>query len=505
MRILRSRRLTIGALLLLALAAAGCDDAQVQRARLTQTFDSEPVRVIASEHLRFLDVLVDDIRTRTGVSLDVDYRDEITINRAIQNADHRYTLAWPMSNHFLARLPEKAATESPPFFSSPVVLGLDTAAEKALRWCDSPVDWQTINAAVTDAKTRLAIPRPQPANTGYLALLAAAQATRATSGEPLLVAADTRYLGDNDLSVDTFMQLPPGKSLIAPEKVLQDAIERGAEICIAYPRDGVASATFPLMLIDPKYEPTLDALRRYFTADSFQERLSGFHLRKAKESLPDLETTQLRMPRETVEALLSAYYDNMSGPGHLLIIADVTADTDAQLHSTLRRFVSDLAESSDDPFHPYVALAEGEQVTVITYAARVQDVQTWVHPTPASRMQRPPNATDGSNDRALYSAIQRAYTVAYQGLLIDEHRPHAVVLLAAGPASAGLSKETFEKAYRILTERAPRIADVPTHTIAIGAQGLEPLSEIAELTNGTPFKASLGTLPDIFQMVRSYQ
>ena len=81
---------------LVALSLGGCDKDAPEEA-LTERDIGAPVRIIASEHLRFLEHWIEDIRVTTGLQLSVDYRDELSIAKAIADPDTPYALAWPMS------------------------------------------------------------------------------------------------------------------------------------------------------------------------------------------------------------------------------------------------------------------------------------------------------------------------------------------------------------------------------------------------------------------------
>lgn len=496
-------------MLFVAILAAGCERDATTESRLVQTYYSEPVRIIASEHLRFLDSLVEEIHARTGVTLDIDYRDDLSINREIQGENSRYTLARPMSGHFLSRLPVTSIREQAEFFSSPIVSGLDAPAERVVNWCTKAPSWRDISKAVAESTIRLAMPRPQPSNTGYLAVLSAVDNGDSASAQPVLQGSNTRHLPDNDRSADAFLSMAPSKALIAPEKALREATRNGADMCIAHPSDDTALANFPLTLVDAKYQPTFAALSDYFSSPLFRERLAGLDLRGvaggARGPLAPLRYTELDMNRDTVEFHLMQYYTGMAGPGHWMVITDVTPAMSPQTQTALERYLVNLSAEDSDSFHPYYAFREGEQVTLITFADKVEEMTTWVHPAPVAEQNRQRPVRDVSDHRVLYSAIQRGYMVAYQGILIDEDRPHTIVLIAAGEASGGLSKKTFEQAHQLLTERAPPLLDVPTYTVAMDSQGLEPLLELTRQTNGMPFKATLATLPDILKMLRSYQ
>lgn len=500
------RYFTIYGLLVLTLSA--CEQEKEVASRLTATFSSEPVKVIASEHLRFLEDYLPEIEHQTGFVFEVDYRDELTVVREVVSEAHRYDMAWPMSGSYLTLV--DPAQKAPSFFFSPLAIGIHSNLSRYRAWCDNGVSLDALYAAMSEDQLEIAMSRPQPGNTGYLTLLAAEH----SGGRPrvkMLAKHHTVVVPEGMDGVHRYVQIAERRTvaMVATEAMLKRAQDASLPICLAtITSHANGMATFPVVLQTAELSYARDLLRKFFTENATRQRLKyeGVTIQDITNILRKESTRGT--PSEAIESLRT-YEASREKSTHTILIADVSAETNIEIIEALRSSLVRLFQTDGNPLSTLNSLRPGENLTYIPFAGSVRKVTTWSYTDDRDAIEKALSGRlyvgmQSASGRALYSAIQRAMNVVYRGLIADPNRPYQVILMSAGPNASGLAKETLGTSWRALQDKAPALAHLPLYAIATTDEAVEPLQEIIELTGGMLFKADVISLPQILDMIRSY-
>ena len=284
------RRLPVPLLLALALLA-GCTGEGGEEA------PADPpgtLRVLAGSELRDVEPLLGQIRDATGVNLTFEYSGTLEgAERITAGGATRPALAWFSSARYLALLSagvgqgRPVATER--IMLSPVVLGVKRSVATRFGWAGNPdVTWKDIAAKARAGQLRYGMTNPAASNSGFSALVGVAAAMAGT-GDALRTEdvdeggltdffnGQTLTAGSSGWLADAFVT---GQAkldgLINYESVLLGLNASGKlrePLELIYPSDGIITADYPLLLLDPAKRAEYDKLVAYLRGPEVQRRL----------------------------------------------------------------------------------------------------------------------------------------------------------------------------------------------------------------------------------------
>jgi Ca-activated chloride channel family protein len=534
------RRLAAWWLLGLALALAGCGKSPDPAAQPAAKADAPAApqgvfTVLAGSELKDVAPALEQAAKQAGVPLQLSYAGTLDMVERI-NAGEKYDAILPPNGAYpaLALAARPLAREK--LFYSRVALGVKAPVLQKLGWDKAPPTWADIARAAAQGRLRYGMTNPASSNTGMSALFAVASA----------VAGKTEDLDASEVNAKVLKDFLSGQKLTAGSSGwLAEAFERdpsavdalvnyeavllrlNEKLPAAYPRDGVISADYPLMLLDAARRADYDKLVAQFKAPAFQgQPLRQAQLRpaspeaQASPALPTAPVVELSFPNrlEVIDAVLSAYQSELRRPATSIFVLDVSGSMKGRRLEQMKEALKLLSGAEvSAASQRYAAFQARERVLLIPFSGLVGQ------PT---RLQFSADDLRGASARvlayadslvadggtAIYDALTLAQQEARQELRADPERFVSIVLLTDGTNTAGRDYDAFEREQRRARDGgAPLVRVFP---IIFGEARSSEMQALAELTGGRAFDArntgkggegGKSTLSLVFKEIRGYQ
>ncbi|HXY73517.1 MAG TPA: VWA domain-containing protein [Actinomycetota bacterium] len=489
--------------------------------------------ILAGSELSDLQPLVARIRKDTGLDLRFEYSGSLdgaeTIVRGT-DAD----LAW-FSNEKYIDLAGGAAKvlDRQPIMLSPVVVGVKQSLAKKFGWVGNDnVTWKMIAAKADDGEFRYAMTNPAASNTGFSALVGVASAYAGTGSALTSKEIDVKDLraffsgqaltaGSSGFLADAYVRHQDDlDGMINYESVLLSLNQSGQlhePLYLVYPRDGIVTADYPLMLLNPakraQYEKLVNELRSpaiqtwLMTNTNRRPAVPGVPL---DSRFPKRVLVELAFPSslEVVRDLLSAYLNELAKPSHTLFVLDVSGSMFGTRINALKKAMDGLAGVDNSVTGIFSQFRNREDVTIITFSSSVEGDRDFAvegtdpnSPSLAAIREYVDGLSAGGNT-AIYSALSKAYTQAVQSETADPNRFTSIVLMTDGMNNSGESPQQFMADLRGL---GPAAAQIPTYAVIFGEASPAALTQIADETGGKVFDSRSASLSEVFKEIRGYQ
>ena len=531
------RRLAVPVLLALALVIGGCTgDAGEQ----PPADPPNTLRVLAGSELKDVEPLAGQIREATGVNLRFEYSGTLEGAERITAAGEglRPALAWFSSARYLTLLAAADGGAGRPLASerimlSPVVLGVKRSVAARFGWAGNPdVTWKDIAAKARAGQLRYSMTNPAASNSGFSALVGVAAALAGTGDALRTEDIDERGLtdffsgqtltaGSSGWLADAFVT-GQGKldGLINYESVLLGLNASGKlsePLELIYPRDGIITADYPLLLLDPTKRAEYDKLVAYLRGPAMQRQLMTSTARRP--AVPDVAPDQ-RFPRRVlvelpfpasirvIDDLLLAYLNRIRRPAHTIYVLDVSGSMEGDRIAALKQTLVNLTGADNSLTGRFASFRARERITMITFAEHVIDERDF---TVAGAGPGAPGRAairdyvaglQLHGGTAIFSAMRRAYQRAATDAQRDRDRFTSIVLMTDGENNRGISLEDFLGGLEAVPEPA---RSVKTFAIQFGEADPEELRRIVQRTSGAMFDANRGSLASAFKEIRGYQ
>ena len=417
---------------------------------------------------------------------------------------------------------------------SPVLLGLKASKARELGWDGAEPTWKEIADAARAGKFTFGMTNPTSSNTGLTAIIGLAAAL--AKNPDALTEADLR----NPRLADFFngQRLTSGSSgwlaevyerdqsrvdgIINYESVLL-SLNAGGKLSeplkLVYPKEGIITADYPLMLLNGARRADYDKLVSHLRSKDFQTRMSARTLRRpvnsdAAVSSAIPQRTLIELPFPGQAALISALLDNFLAdvriPGACRYVLDLSGSMEGERIESLKRSMLMLASSASIGNERYARFQNREEVGIITFST---DPEPTVLFPMGSTKEENAKARDAINQfinplsaggkTAIYSSLQRALVeLGRERGSGNEKRYYTVVLMTDGENNQGLTRAQFREWYR--TEGAS-VHGIPVFPILFGEGNSNELRELADLTGGRLFDSRSNSLAAVFKEIRGYQ
>lgn len=491
------------------------------------------LRVLAGSELKELEPQILDAARSANVSLALAYAGTLEMVDRVNEGEAIDAILPPNGAYPSLALTRKAVAKEKLFYSR-VALGVKESKARALGWDRATPDWSEVTQAIRDGKFAYAMTNPTSSNTGMSALfavaasaakktedLAAAEVDRAAlkdflSGQKL-TAGSSGWLADAYLRDQDRLD-----GLVNYEAVLLRLNERPElreKLVVLYPRDGVISADYPLMLVNPQKRAAYERLVAALKGASFQSNtLESAYLRPSDPTVkrsPKLSgdvVVELAFPNnlDVIDAVLSAYQAELRRPATSIYLLDVSGSMRGQrianLKAALERLTGADARGSAAR---YARFQNREHVVLIPFSTHPwlptrfafddaryreavgQDLRSFV------------DGLQAQGGTAIYSALDVAYKLAHQELSNDPNRLVTVVLLTDGMNNRGMEFGEFQARWSGSGGSASE--PIRTFPILFGEAGSDELDNIARQTGGRAFDGRNSDLRDVFREIRGYQ
>jgi Ca-activated chloride channel family protein len=526
-------RRTAALLVLVLLAAAGgCTSAE----------DSPPsdppntLRVLAGSELKDVEPLVPQIRDATGVNLRFDYVGTLEGAERIHGGAQT-DLAWFSSARYLTLLTADGGRGRPVaserIMLSPVVLGVKRSVATRFGWAGSQdVTWKDIAAKTRSGELRYGMTNPAASNSGFSALVGVAAALAGTGDALRTEDIDERGLtdffkgqtltaGSSGWLAEAFMTDQDRlDGLINYESVLLGLNASGRlrePLELIYPKDGIITADYPLLLLNQAKRAEYDKLVAYLRSPEVQRQLMTSTVRRPvvpevtpDRRFPDRVLVELPFPAslKVVDGLLFAYLNRLRRPAHTIYVLDVSGSMEGERIAALKQALINLTGADTSISGRFAGFRARERVTMITFAEQVIDERDFTvdgtgPDAPGLRQVRDYVASLGLHGgTAIFSAMRRAYQRAVADARRDRGSFTSIVLMTDGENNRGISADEFLAGLETLPDPA---RSVKTFAIQFGEASPAELERIVRASAGARFDANRTSLAAAFKEIRGYQ
>ncbi|WP_369225045.1 substrate-binding domain-containing protein [Streptomyces sp. R39] len=476
------------------------------------------LRVLASSELSDMTAVFDRVRKDTGVTVRPTYMGTLDAVDLLARgkADGRYDALWLSSDDYLRLRPEaaKKVVSETSIMTSPVAIGVRTAAAKALGWKPDAVTWSRIEQAVVAGRLSYGMTDPARSNSGFATLISVASAL--SGAQSALTDADVAKAtpqlkeffkgqkltsGSSGWLASAYQRRGDVDALLNYESVLKGI----PGLTVIRPSDGVVTADYPFSSLAGTSAATREDVREV-TEDlrgaAVQKLITDTTRRRpVVASVPPaagLDTTRRReLPfpgsRSVADGLISAYENELRRPSRTVYVLDTSGSMDGDRLNRLKKALTDLTGDFRDR----------EEVTLMPFGSAVKSVRTHVV-EPAdpkaglAAIRKDTEALTADGNTAIYTSLEKAYDQLGSG----EDTFTSIVLMTDGENTTGDKAGDFDDFYRELSTDRQRI---PVFPILFGDSSRAELQHIATLTGGRLFDARQGSLDGAFEEIRGYQ
>src|SRR5215831_406652 len=492
--------------------------------------------LLAGSELRDIETqMKSDIRTGTGLDLVFTYSGTLDAADRIA-AGEPFDGLWVSHGKYLAMndaLKGRIVTQEKTMLS-PVLLGLKASKAHALGWDTHEPTWKDIAEAAKAGKFTFGMTNPTSSNTGLTATIGLAAA----------LAKNPDALTEEDLKNPRLSDFFKGQALtsgssgwlaeayehdqskvdgiINYESVLLSLNAGGKlsePLTLVYPREGIITADYPLMLLNGAKRAEYDKLVAYLRSKDFQSRMSTATLRRpvnadADAAAPIPKRTLIELPFPGQASLIATLLDNFLAdvriPGSSRYVLDLSGSMAGDRISGLKQAMFLLASTSSIGADRYARFQNREEVGIIPFSS--EPSRTVLFPmggTPEENARArtqvaeyiKPMQPGGST--AIYSSVQQALVeLSQERSRAQDKRYYTVVLMTDGENNRGLSKPEFVRWYR---SQGETVRGIPVFPILFGEGSARDLGELADLTGGRLFDSRSNALTAVFKEIRGYQ
>lgn len=420
-----------------------------------------------------------------------------------------------------------------PIMLSPVILGVKESDARAWGWIDNPdLTWGDIAAKAASGELRYAMTNPVSSNTGFTALVGVAAALSGTSDALQVDDIDSEALrkffkgqvltaGSSGWLAESYVrQQDELNGMINYESILLDLNQSGKltePFYLVYPKEGIITADYPLMLINPTEREQYEALLAYLRSPEFQRILMERTLRRPvipevalSSQFPDRLLIELPFPNsvEVIDTLLFDYLNEQRIPSHAFFVLDVSGSMSGDRIEDLRTALKNLTGADESLTGRFTRFHDRERVTLITFSSQVQDIRHFEIDTSDSNsatmaeIRAYAERLQAAGGTAIYSSLLEAYRLAEKAQQADTERYYSIVLMTDGENNEGISERTFMEFYQSLPAEVQAIKTFP---VLFGEADSQAMQRLAEATGGRMFDARSASLSIIFKQIRGYQ
>jgi len=530
-----NRRVRIAALpAVVALLAAGLLSACGNTSSNPDAKDPNTLAVMAGSEVKDLAPLLPDIKSATGVSLLMTYSGTLEGAEAIAGGAAT-DVAWFSSGHYLSLLPGAGSrvVAQQKIMLSPVIIGVKKSVADKFGWTNNPnVTWKDIEAKSADGSFRFAMTNPAASNSGLVALIGVAAALSGSSDSIDTGTIDKTALraffkgqaltaGSSGFLADSYVRdQDTVDGIVNYESILMSLNAGGTlhePLTLIYPKEGIVTADYPFMLLNAAKRDAYDKVTAYLRSPEVQKRImTDTSRRPAIPGVPlDQRFTsqsliELPFPAklETIDALITAYLDEVRKPASAIFVLDVSGSMKGERLDQLKAAMKSLTGTDPSLTGKFSRFRAHEQVTIITFSSQVEDVRDFTIDDTAPDgpdMTAIRDYIDGLqtyDSTAIYDGLEQAYASVEKAQASDPNRLYSIVLMTDGANNAGVDPDQFAKDYGAL---AGPVHAVHTYTVLFGEGNKDAMSSIATLTGGSVFDATTTSLSTIFKQIRGYQ
>ncbi len=491
--------------------------------------------VLAGSELRDLVPLLPDLQKATGYQLALKYTGSLDGAQAIADGTDKSDLAWFSTGNYLTLLEGKTGRiiVQQPIMLSPVVIGVKHSVAQNLGWSGSrSVTWADIANAANAGQFHFGMTNPAASNSGFVALVGVASAF-AGSGSALdsgsinvdklktFFSGQVLTAGSSGFLADSYVrQQDRVDGMINYESLLLEYNASGKlrqPLDLIYPKDGIITANYPLMLLNSAKRDAYDKVVAYLRSADVQRRIMTTTDRRPSvpEVQPDSRFTsqllvELSFPSNltVVNNLIFAYLDQIRPPAHTYFVLDISGSMEGDRLDSVKKTFDNLTGADQTITGQFARLRAREEITIIPFNGSVVDDRTFTitdvgaSSPDLAAVRRYVDNLQANDGTAIYSSLIRAYQDAAAAKAAEPDRFYSVVLMTDGENNTGADASGFQKFYN---SQPDAVKAIPTFAIIFGEASPQDLTKLAALTGGQSFDSRNVSLPSVFKVIRGYQ
>ena len=523
--------------------------------------DAEVLTVLATSDLKDVLPLEQMVEKATGVKLKFNFGGTMESTEAVQNGKANADAAWFANAKYLLSDPAGQARVKlqEKIMLSPIVVGVSESQAKVLGW-DKPevaskVTWSVISKAAQNGQLRYALSNPATSNQGFMALMgvvaSAAQKSEALTAVDVNRTAIAGFIkgyklvGDNSSYLsEKFIEQQGTRvnAFINYESWLLSLNQSGKlkeKLTLIYPYEGVATADYPLMLLNEAKREQYQKVVSYLKGDTAQTWLAKTTLRrpvnrdvaKAQTGLFPQGSMLVELPfstdRALADGLIDAYLNEFRAPIASTFVLDVSGSMNqggrrAQLVEALQYIAGD-----DTSLTGRIArLTSREKVWMMTFSETVNTPVYFELPAASKaasvakgvRLSTENPSADKqkvlgevrdfaenlkmNGGTALYDAVLQALINMNEQRQKNPNYQYSVVAFTDGESNKGRDLAQFKAAYAALPED---VRAIPVFMVLFGEANEKALKELVATTGGRLFDARKASLYSVFKDIRAFQ
>lgn len=517
-----------------AMNLAGCDKPASGTASQPAVSPANALTVLAGSELKDIEPLLPDIAKATGVTLQMRYSGTLDAVEQMQGGTP-VDLAWLASNRYAMLMPDVKTRilASERTMVTPVVLGIRESKARELGWIDNPaVTWKEIAAAATAGKLTFGMTNPASSNTGFSGLLGLAaalsgkgdaieakdvdakrlsaffKAQRLTSGSSGWLA--EAYVREQD-KIDGIINYASTLLSLNRSGSLKE------NLVLIYPQDGILTADYPIMLVNPDKREAYDKLVRYLRGEEFQKAMAAATLRRPVNpdvvvaDLPPQTLAELPFPAKlaVVDAILDAFDNHLRTPADSTYVVDVSGSMNGERLQTLKTSMQGLSGADATISGRFARFRNRERIHLLPFSSSFGDTERFDMGDDAKSNEKTMTALrervaglSAAGGTAIFSATQRAYMDAAKRRRVDPTRYYSIVPMTDGANNEGIDVRQFVEWYKRLP---PEDQGIKIFPVVFGEANQNELQQLAALTGGRVFDSRKVSLQAIFKEIRGYQ
>lgn len=492
--------------------------------------------ILAGSELKDVETqLKADIRKATGLDLSFTYSGTLDAIDHIA-AGEQFDTLWvshgkyiAMDNNLKGRIVAQEKT-----MLSPVLLGLKASKAHSLGWDSQEPTWKDIADAARDGKFTFGMTNPTSSNTGLTATIGLAAAlakdpealTEADLKNPRLAdffRAQTLTSGSSGWLAETYERdQSKVDGIINYESVLLSLNASGKlsePLTLVYPKEGIITADYPLMLLNGAKRQDYDKLVAYLRGKDFQTRMSAATLRRpvnadaeVAAAIPKRTLVELPFPGQAalIDALLDNFLSDVRIPGSSRYLLDLSGSMKGDRIASLKEAMRILSSNATISSQRYARFQKREEVGIITFSNDPAPTRLFsMGSTPEQNaraladINRFVDSLEAGGSTAIYSSLQKALIeLAQERRRRSEKRYYTVVLMTDGENNRGLNPSEFRDWY---ASQGDRVDGIRVFPILFGEGDRRQLNAIADMTGGKLFDSKSRSLAAVFKEIRGYQ
>ena len=519
------RRWAAAALAAGALVAAGCGrhDAPADNPAAAANAFS----ILAGSELKDLEPAFVAAARNAGVAIKMSYAGTLDIVERINNGETFDAILPPNGAYPALALTTKPVAREKLFYSR-VALGVKRSKLRELGWDKQVPTWAEIAKAAGAGKLRFAMTNPVSSNTGMSALFAVASAVAGKTEDLRAQEVDAGVLkaflsgqkltaGSSGWLAEAFVRSPAAlDAMVNYEAVIlrtNDKLESADQLDLVYPKDGVISADYPLMLLNGAKRVEYDKLVGTFKSADFQrESTSTAFLRPTRPDVklaPGLSTApvaELTFPNslDVIDSVLSAYQGEWRRPATSIFVLDISGSMKGERLAAMRAALKVLAGADARTAGArYARFQSRERVVLLAFSSQTEppvQVNFDSQAIDAARTQVVgyADALEAKGGTGIYAALLQAESMAAHEQAAAADRYVSIVLLTDGENTTGPALNDFKS-------QVGGTAPARVFPILFGEASNDDMTELATFTGGRTFDGRKAALSLVFKEIRGYQ